>query len=229
MERRDSRTHDDLPGAVGSTPAWTTRILLDAWRRGCLQSADRLFSVHRDALLAEARVSRRMRFLRAGASEEDLVDEVFVRALASGMLGSFEPRAPGALRHALGRVLQFVLADACRRAGAARRRPPDAGPGAAARCHPELQPAIAGSPSGVAQLNELLELCRSALDPHEWDAWWLVEVEGLTSKEAGERLGRTASSVRGVVLRARARLVPTVARAFDRPPPPEEARVAADT
>ena len=93
-------------------PPPPTREQLAAWLSGDAEAARGLFARHRDELLARAQTHRLMRPLRRHVTPEDVVDEVFLRALSSGLLTRFEDRGKGSLMGALYTVLDRVLADA---------------------------------------------------------------------------------------------------------------------
>jgi RNA polymerase sigma-70 factor, ECF subfamily len=67
----------------------------------------------------------------------------------------------------------------------------------------------APGPSESAQFNELLELVRhelTKLPPRQAEAFWLACVEEMTYEEVGQQLGVDASTVGGLIHRARRRL-----------------------
>jgi DNA-directed RNA polymerase specialized sigma24 family protein len=60
-------------------------------------------------------------------------------------------------------------------------------------------------------------LAAKLLSPDEYEAWLLVDNQGYSSQEAAlalgedpEKLGRTDAAVRGLLFRARAKLIPLV-------------------
>src|SRR5262245_22188671 len=82
-----------------------TRAQLAAWLAGDAEAARALFSRHRDELLARAQSHRLMRRLKGHVTAEDMVAEVFLRALSSGLLQRFEVRGKGSLMGGLYTVL----------------------------------------------------------------------------------------------------------------------------
>ena len=173
-----------------------------------------LFERHREVLLRRTRGHGSMRALRHATAPEDIVDEVFLRALSSGFLERFEDRGRGSLGRALFTILDRTLADACRRYGSLKRQAnagtlsldgEDAGgriPDHASRLASEDP-----TPTSAARAAELIELCERLLDVREWEFWRLAEVEGLDSPDIARRCGVSDSAVRGVLFRARAKLV----------------------
>lgn len=187
-----------------------TATLLRLMLAGDLPAQRRLFERHRPMLAARAARSAAMGVLRRHVSAEDLVGEVYLRALESGCLLRFEDRGPGSLDGLLLTLLDRVIADACRRHGAVKRganvRRVDGDPSDMTA----LQ-ASDPSPTGLARASELEALCRQHLSEREWEAFRLVQCDGLSAVEAAERLGSTDSAVRGLLLRARARLIKLLA------------------
>ncbi len=189
-----------------------TRLLLAQYLAGDRAAERALFDRHRDDLVSRARRHRLLLALKGALSAEDVVHEVFVRALACDFLTRFEDRGRGSLLAALARILDRVMVDECRRRGALKR-------GANAACltldeeddgSPSMSVDRASpdpTPTSLARARELLDLCRRHLDRREAEVWQFIEVEGLSPAEAAARLGETPAAVRGVLFRARAKLV----------------------
>lgn len=206
----------DVHGAESERRTELTRELLALYVSGDSQAERRLFESHRARLVRQAASDARMRFLRSFTGEEDLVNETLMRALRSGLLGTrFEDRGRGSLRKALYAVLDCVINDECRHHGALKRRAnagavsfDDEGSDATRAGAMATSPAANDpSPTSNARAAELLELCREHLEPHEWKVWQMAEVHGLKSPEIAEKLGLSASAVRGLLFRSRMRLV----------------------
>ncbi len=190
-----------------------TGTLLSRASSGDLIAAQRLFAMQRPTLLARARIDRRLQLARKhGVEAEDVVGEVFRRAFASNLFVEFEDRGPGSLAAALGKVLDFALNDVLRRANAIKRGANvrtvscdggDDGETSSASAIPARDP----TPTSNARVNELIELCRGHLDDREWRAWSRVELEGLDVAMVAAELGVTPSAVRGILFRARTKLM----------------------
>jgi len=201
------------------TPASTvTAELLDQYLAGDRESERLLFERHRAELIDRARSARWMRGLHRYTTPEDLVGEVFVRALSSGLLRHFESRGSGSLGGALAKVLGDVAVDAYRRHGATKR---GAGlrafsleeHGTEARMTGDRRlPGEATTPTSSARQHELLELCRAVLPAREWEVWWMCEVEGRDSPSVAATLGVSDSAVRGTLHRARKRILREMSR-----------------
>jgi len=188
-----------------------TREQLAAWLAGDAEAARALFARHRDELLTRAQAHRLMRSLRRHVTPEDVVDEVFLRALSSGLLTRFEDRGKGSLMGALYTVLDRVLADAARRHFGTLKR----GAGiehvaldeALLRGHEGTPAASDPTPTSHARTTDLLDLCRTALPPREWEVWRLRQVENLDFAAIAARLELSESAVRGLHFRAKERIV----------------------
>lgn len=197
----------------------TTGDLLGRAQTGDHEAEWRLFSDQLDRLRVRVRRHPRFRLLRGRATEDDIVADVFVRALSTGLLDRFDDRGKGSLERLLGAVLDKVTLDALRRAGASKR----------SASRPVLSVSLAGewqsastpicdrpSPTSMARTEELIDRARALLDDRGWQVWSAVEIGGLQPLEVARRLGITASAARGLLRRARAKLLEALDRS-DRP------------
>lgn len=188
-----------------------TRELLERWLAGDSGAERRLFERYRALLVERARSARWMRALARHAAPEDLVDEVFLRAFASGALAEFDCRGEGALERFLAKLLDSVAIDALRRHGRLKRGAgrPDLSLewGALGEPGSLALTATDTTPTGRARAEDLTALCRSLLSDAEWEVFRLCELEGRSSVEVGERLGTSAAAVRGTLFRARQRIL----------------------
>ncbi len=198
----------EVPDDGGPPP---TREQLAAWLAGDAEAARALFARHRAELLERAQAHRLTRRLRDHVTPEDMVDEVFLRALSSGLLHRFEDRGQGSLMGALYTVLDRTLKDAARRHLGTEKRGQDAAHvslddaslRAAARALASSDP----TPTSRVRANDLLDVCRAALPPREWDVWRRRHVEGLDFATIATQLGITEAAARSLVHRARERIV----------------------
>ena len=200
-----------------------TREQLAAWLAGDAEAARSLFARHRAELLERVQGHRLMRLLRRHVTDEDIVDEVFLRALSSGLLARFEDRGRGSLMGALYTVLERVLSDAARRHFGTLKR-------GAGLQHVALDEAALGvdgdspasadpTPTSQARTHDLLDRCRSVLSAREWEVWRLRHVESLDFASIGARLQLSEAAVRGLHFRARERIVTLLGeRSRDAPP-----------
>jgi RNA polymerase sigma factor (sigma-70 family) len=189
-----------------------TRELLARYLAGDFVAETKLFERHRAALLAKARNHPRLRAVERDVTAEDVVQEVLWRVLSSGMLRSFEDRGRGSLEAALTTILERTLVDTGRRFGARKRGGGDvkvsldaARPGRRGRR--DSLTSEHTTPTSNARMSELVEICERVLEPREREAWTLVEMKGFDAEQTATVLGTSASVVRSLVLRARAKLV----------------------
>jgi DNA-directed RNA polymerase specialized sigma24 family protein len=142
---------------------------------------------------------------------EDVVQDVLARALKADLFARYEDRGPGTLGALLGVVLTHTLEDHARRLGAlkhgAGEQPASLDASGDDTPRRERLAAPRPSPSAEVRAKDLLERSRQLLAPHEWDLWRLVEVDGLRPEDIAGLTGRTAASVRGVLFRARLKLM----------------------
>jgi RNA polymerase sigma factor (sigma-70 family) len=213
MVRSRSHDADDQPGD-DSRPT-LTKQLLARYLAGDFAAEERLFARFRATLLERARRHPRMRPIARAHEPDDVVNEVFGRALASGMLRQFEDRGHGSLEAALGKVLDNTLVDLARRMNAEKRG------GTISRVEPgqvraptslEHVAADDTTPTSRARSRELLELARQQLDAREFEIWSRIELDGATSVELGERLCLSSSAVRGILFRAQRKLLEALDR-----------------
>lgn len=211
MEREPGRSPDEdlevaAPPLRDSSPT-LTRDLLARYLCGDHEAERSLFDRHRALLLRKARGHRLLRPIARQVLAEDIVQEVFWRALSSGMLRGFEDRGRGSLAAALTLVLERTLMDAGRRLSAQKR-----GGDLAQRVSSDLSAAPSPAcsrdptPTSCARESELLELCRRELSPREWEVFERVELGGATREEVAASLGESAAAVRGLLFRARGKL-----------------------
>jgi DNA-directed RNA polymerase specialized sigma24 family protein len=156
-----------------------------------------------------------MRGLEAHTTSEDVVAEVFARALAGGFFERFADRGRGSLERAMTSILERTLADGYRRLGAHRRGLSLAlragGAPSRSRHEPDHIPATDATPTSSARAAELLDLCRKTLDEEEWEVWRATEILGLDSLAIAGHIGKSASAARSILHRARMKLLRVLA------------------
>lgn len=186
-----------------------------------------LFRRYLELLLLRARRHPQMWSLRRDMSPEDAVQEVVERVLAGDFLQRFEYRGPGSLLAALSRILDNVLIDACRRRDAFKRGANaqavslDHGRGGCKSMVSEVA-SPDPTPTSAARARELVDVFHRHLEGREAEAWQLVEVEEVSHAEAATRMGVTPAAVRGLLFRARRKLVKALESASES----EDGRVA---
>lgn len=186
-----------------------TRELLERWRAGDLGARDRLIERHRGPLVEHARTHPLRRRLESRPEATELAHEALARALPD-LPRNFEDRGRGSLGGFLWRVLERTLLDRRRRESAAKRQANVArlerdGEGSAPQF--SMSDARSPSPTSAARAAEWLERVRAVLDAREWELWHAVEVEGRSTAEVARARGQSESAARGVLFRARARLL----------------------
>jgi RNA polymerase sigma factor (sigma-70 family) len=207
-----------MPETLGPRPLdgesdTLTRELLARYRAGDLRAERRLFERFRDVLLTRARANSLFRTHARHVSSEDVVQEVFWRAVSSGLLQRFEDRGSGSLERALVVILERTLVDTARRLGAQKRAAEgqaveldqlahqDRRGGERSLISPEA------TPTSRARAAELIQECRALLDDAEWDVWRMVELDGLAQVEVAGLTGSTLATVRCTLFRAREKLI----------------------
>jgi DNA-directed RNA polymerase specialized sigma24 family protein len=63
------------------------------------------------------------------------------------------------------------------------------------------------TPTSNARTRELHELSLAVLSPREHELWHLVECDGWNTEDAAEKFGMSSSAVRGVIFRAKKKLI----------------------
>ncbi|MEW6744022.1 MAG: ECF-type sigma factor [Planctomycetota bacterium] len=188
-----------------------TGKLLERARAGDREAESRFYSLFRCIVVEHARNHALMHRLRAFFSQDDVVNEVWVRCRESGYFDSFQSRGRGTFRCFLGKVLHHVLVDMMRRVQSIKRRgtfaqqeaDDDGVNGGGADCIPSRDP----TPTSHARVAEVKAFVGSLLDETELAVWRLTEEEGLNSTEVGARLGITAAAARALLYRARRKLI----------------------
>jgi RNA polymerase sigma factor (sigma-70 family) len=157
-----------------------------------------------------------MRVIRSRATEDDVVSEVWLRFYSSGSFERFDDRGPGSLRRYLSVILDRAMIDMVRRAKAGKREGGSANvsleecaEGRDPRAGPQVE-SKDPTPTSGARASELGDLCKAVLDDREYETWRLIEVEGRLASEVAEALGVTPAAVRGVLFRARFKLISTM-------------------
>jgi DNA-directed RNA polymerase specialized sigma24 family protein len=207
----DESAERSNPG--GSNLDVSTADLLEELDRGDSLAGREMMESYRSRLLVRATQHPWMRAVAKTTTPEDVLQEVFLRALHSGLCSRREGRAPGSMHRALQVVLDRVLADHLRRLGSAKH---GAGvsmisisPSAEDTGSPLLSRLASSSatPTVSARSAELIRLCQSHLGDGEWEVWRLRVVAGLGFDEIAALVEATSASVRGVMHRARKKLI----------------------
>ena len=138
--------------------------------------------------------------MRSKLESEDVLQSVAIQALKA--LPSFEPRGPGSLRHYLHKMIVNKIRDRADYHAAAKRG------GGVRLATSELQRLPDGAEPTYhdGARFEQLERALRLLPPEMERVIVLRKVDGLTSKETAEALGKSDAAVRKLYSRAIARL-----------------------
>lgn len=180
----------------------TSYGLVERVKRGDREAFAPLFEKHRArlAVLIHYRLGEE---LRRTADVDDILQETFLKAYRA--LEQFDYRAPGSFMSWLATIADHVIADLARSQGRQRRHAAqmlrfrsESNPGG-----PE--PADSETPSRLLVQNECVQALveKLSLLPADYrQAILLAKVEGLTTEELGERLGKTKEAAALLLHRA---------------------------
>lgn len=186
-----------------------TRVPFERWRNGDDAAFAHLHLRLTPLLRARIRRNRAWPLLAAHWDLDDVLQEVWARALPAART-TFEDEGRGSLLAFLGAIADREVFDLARRHTAKKRG--NGGPQHLATDFDAPDAARHGrsapeTPSGIAKANELTDLARAVLSERELAAWELVEMQGYSPDEAALALRcKSGSAVRGLMLRARAKL-----------------------
>ena len=197
----------------GPEEANPTRIPFEQWRNGDDAAFAVLHARFTPLLRARVRRHRVWPFLAAHFDLDDVLQEIWARA-ATAARTTFRNLGPGSLFAFLGKIADREVIDLARRHRAKKR-----GDGGAAELSTGFDAAGAArpgcstpeTPTSRARVVELSALARQELNPREFEAWEMVEMRDYTPEEAGLAMRCSGSAVRGLLMRARARLVARLA------------------
>ncbi|MBX3465195.1 MAG: sigma-70 family RNA polymerase sigma factor [Planctomycetes bacterium] len=185
-----------------------TRAYLDAWKAGNEQSFAGLQGRFTPLLRRRIRRHPSWPALKDHWQVDDALQQLWTNALPA-LRTKFQHNGPGSLEAYLGRicddtVTSLVRSHLAQKRGRGGPRPLPTDFDAAA---PKPGAAAPVSPTSEARASEFAQLARAVLTDREHEAWELVELQGFTSEEAAVALDASAAAVRGLLLRARARLI----------------------
>ncbi len=181
--------------------ATTSLNLIERVQRGDRDAFTPLFEKYRPrlAVLIHYRMGPQ---LRASFEDDDVLQEVFLEAFRQ--LEHFTYRSPGSFFRWISRIAEHVIVDSARYAGRDKRageRLPlrsESNPGG-------VEPVDAKTPSLLFAEREALSLLIQRLDalPEQYrQAILLAKIEGLTTKEIAEKLGKSREAASLLVHRA---------------------------
>jgi len=170
-----------------------TSQLLDAARSGDRQALDELFARHARRILAFLRVHMSPTLMRR-IPPEDVLQETLLEAARK--LGGFEPRGSGSLYRWLVAIARFKASEA------ARRRVEDA----LLVVDPLHDATGAATAAERADRAEHLRAALATLPEAQAAAVRLRYLEGASTRETAERLGRSDAAVKMLLARGFAAL-----------------------
>jgi len=189
---------DTIPNAPDEA---VTQELLARVRAGDAAAGDELYRRHHDAMLFTVR-ARLGSKLRGVLQSEDVLQSAALEAIRG--LDQFEHRGPGSLTRWLHRIVLNKIRDTADYYSAAKR---DAGP---MRGDSVLAGVVAEDAQPAARYHderyEKLERALAALPDEMREMLVLRRMEGLSSREAAERTGRSDAAARQLYSRALARV-----------------------
>ena len=183
----------------------TTLGLIDRFRRGDRDAFTPLFEKYRRRLAVMIHYKLQPNTRRI-EDVEDIVQETFCAAFED--LHAFEYRSPGSFLNWLSRIADHVIVDSARKRNRLKRRAEWTRFGS--DTHPDgPNPLDSRSPSRVLieqeQLKTLINTLNS-LPEHYRQVILLAKIEGLSTKEMAERMGKPRETVALLLHRAIQRL-----------------------
>ena len=204
MPADDSRKR--TPRSVGARGAMasptSTFGLIERFRKGDEEAFSLLFAKYRPrlAVLVHYKLSEH---LRERLEVDDILQEVFLAAASE--IGRFTYRSPGSFMAWMSRIADHVIIDAARFEGRQKRRAAelvrfrtDTNPDGA-------EPVDSETPSRLLAEKEAVRLLLEKLNalPEEYRrAILLAKIEGLSTEEMAERLGKSREAVALLLHRA---------------------------
>lgn len=184
----------------------STFDLIERFREGDGTAFSQLFAKYRPRLAVLIRYKLGAR-LRERVEVDDILQEVFLAA--SKDIGSFTYRSPGSFMNWLSRIADHVIADEARLQGRQKRRAAEVVRFRSAGSPGGPEPVDSRTPSRILMqeegTNELLGRL-DTLPPDYRDVILMAKVEGLSSAEIAERMGRSREAIAVLLHRALQRL-----------------------
>ena len=182
-------------------PPTTTFKLLQGARSGDEDALNRLFDMNRRRLgvLVHFKLGGRT---RGFAEVEDVVQETYLRAFRG--LDQFHYQTPGSFMRWLASIADHVIVDRVRYEGRERRAGEEV-PFRSASNPQGPEPAVTTTPSRVYARQEALDRLLAQLQelPEDYrQVILMAKIEGLTTAEIAERLGKSREAVALLVFRA---------------------------
>jgi RNA polymerase sigma factor (sigma-70 family) len=195
-----------MANAEGDSP---THVPLERWRKGDESAFAVLHARFAPLLRMRVRRHRVWPMLARRIDLDDVLQELWARVMPA-VRTQFRHDGPGTLYAFLGRVCDRLVVDIARRMYAQKRgeratRELGTVVDVADGARPGRSAPL--TPTGHARFAELVNIARESLSDREFDAWRLVEMEQFSSDEAALAMRCSGAAVRGLMLRARSKLV----------------------
>jgi len=188
------------------SPFTSTFDLIERFREGDETAFSQLFAKYRPRL-AVLILYKLSGSLREHVEVDDILQEVFL--VASKDIGSFTYRSPGSFMSWLSRIADHVIVDEARSQARKKRRAAEVVRFRSAGNPGGPEPVDSKTPSRILMqkqaTQELLERL-DALSPDYRDVILMAKVEGLSSTEIAERMGRSREAAAVLLHRAVQRL-----------------------
>jgi len=193
--------------------AQLTDLQVSRWQAGDDSAFETLYQRFAPLLTKRVRRNRLWSVLEAKIQAEDIVQEIWARVVPAAQK-SFTPSGPGSFLAFLGTITDRTMVDLLRSATAEKRGSSESARSLDTHCerHGQRLPGLAGAetPTSRARISELEDVARQILTERELEAWELVELQDYSAGEAGLAMDCSGSAVRGLLLRARAKLILTL-------------------
>lgn len=176
--------------------------LIDRIRNGDRDALSILFGRHRRrlALLAHYRLGPQLRGL---VEVDDILQETLLKAYVQ--LEHFTYRTPGSFLRWLSRIMDHVIADTARYHGRQKRNAAEMLPLRFESTPEGLEPVDSKTPSRLLAQDENLRLLLKELDelPDDYrEVILLTKLEGLSTQEVAEKMGKSREAVALLLHRA---------------------------
>jgi RNA polymerase sigma-70 factor, ECF subfamily len=184
----------------------SSQNLIDRIKNGDREALSQLFDQHRRrlAVLVHYRLGPQMRGL---VEIDDILQETLLKAYVQ--FDQFTYRAPGSFLRWLARIMDHVIADAARYHGRQKRCAAEVLPLRSESNPGGPEPADSRTPSRLLAQDESLRALLQELDelPEDYrEVILLAKIEGLSTQEVAERMGKSREAVALLLHRAIKRL-----------------------
>lgn len=180
--------------------------LIDRIKNGDREALSLLFDRHRRrlAVLAHYRLGPHLRGL---VESDDILQETLLKAYVQ--FDQFTYRTPGSFLRWLALIMEHVVADTARYHGRQKRQAAEIMPLKSASVPQGVEPVDSNTPSRLLARDEALGALLRDLDelPDDYrEVILLIKIEGLSTQEVAERMGRSREAIALLLHRAVKRL-----------------------